>query len=176
LANLLLVRAADRQTEFAVRLSLGATRGRLGRQLLGESAALAIAGGLCGIALSLAGFQAWRTWGPADFPQMSDVGLNVGALVFALLVSALTAVVCGAFPAAGVPRDVANAARSMTRTITTGRRQAAIRRTFVVLQVAAATVLLIGMGIAIRGFARLERVTPGFAPDQALSVQLSLPP
>jgi putative ABC transport system permease protein len=176
LANLLLVRAADRQTEFAVRLSLGASRGRLGRHLLGESAALAVAGGLCGIALSVAGFQAWRTWGPADFPQMSDVGLNVRVLVFALAISALTALVCGALPAMVVARDIAHAVRSMTRSITTGRRQSVVRRTFVGLQVAAATVLLIGMGIAFRGFTRLEHVTPGFTPDRALSVQLSLPP
>jgi predicted permease len=176
LANLLLVRAADRQTEFAVRVSLGASRGRLARQLLGESAALAATGGLCGIALSMAGFQAWRTWGPADFPQMGDVGVDVRALVFALGVSALTALACGALPAVVVARDVANTVRSMTRSITSGRRQSVVRRTFVAVQVAAATVLLIGMGIALRGFARLEHVTPGFTPDQALSVQLSLPP
>ena len=176
LANLLLVRAADRQTEFAVRLSLGASRGRLGRQLLGESAALAAAGGISGVALSIAGFQAWRTWGPSDFPQMSTVGLNLTAIGFALAISTLTALVCGALPAALVGRDVANAVRSMTRTMTMGRRQSIVRRTFVTMQVAAATVLLIGMGVALRGFARLERVTPGFTPDQALSVQLSLPP
>ena len=176
LANLLLVRAADRQTEFAVRLSLGASRGRLGRQLLGESAALAAAGGIAGLALSIAGFQAWRTWGPSDFPQMNDVGLNLPALGFALAVSTLTALVCGALPAALIGRDVANAVRGMTRTMTTGRHQSIVRRAFVALQVAAATVLLIGMGVALRGFARLERVTPGFTPDQALSVQLSLPP
>jgi putative ABC transport system permease protein len=176
LANLLLVRAVDRQTEFAVRLSLGASRGQLGRQLLGESAALAAAGGVGGIVLAIAGFQAWRTWGPADFPHMSDVGLNTSALGFALGVSTLTALACGALPAAAVARDVANAVRSMTRSSTIGRRQSTVRRTFVAIQVAAATVLLIGMGIALRGFARLERVTPGFTPDQALSVQLSLPP
>jgi len=176
LANLLLVRAADRQTEFAVRLSLGASRRRLGRQLLGESAALAAAGGITGLALSIAGFQAWRTWGPSDFPQMNDVGLNVPALGFALGISALTALVCGALPAAFVSRDVAKAVRSMTRTTTAGRRQSIVRRTFVAMQVAAATVLLIGMGVSLRGFVRLERVTPGFTPDQALSVQLSLPP
>jgi len=176
LANLLLVRAVDRQTEFAVRLSLGASRGQLGRQLLGESAALAIAGGVVGVGLAMAGFLAWRTWGPADFPQMSDVGLNTSALGFAVGVSTLTALACGVFPATVVARDVANAVRSMTRTITSGRRQSTVRRTFVAIQVAAATVLLIGMGIALQGFTRLERVAPGFTPDQALSVQLSLAP
>jgi putative ABC transport system permease protein len=176
LANLLLVRSIDRQTEFAVRLSLGASRGQLGRLLLGESAALAVAGGAGGVGLAMAGFQAWRTWGPADFPQMNDIGLNASALGFAVVVSMLTALVCGVFPAIVVARDVANTIRSMTRTMTTGRGQSTVRRTFVAMQVAAATVLLIGMGIALRGFARLEQVTPGFTPDQALSVQLSLPP
>src|SRR6185369_16667470 len=120
-----------------------ASRGRLGRQLLGESAALAAAGGAAGLALSIAGFQAWHTWGPSDFPQMNDVGLNLPALGFALAISTLTALVCGALPAALVGRDVANAMRSMTRSMTTGRHQSIVRRTFVAMQVAAATVLLI---------------------------------
>ena len=175
LANLLLVRTAGRQTEFAVRLSLGASRGRLVRQLLGEAAALAVAGGVAGIGLAAIGLTAWRTWGPASFPRMAEVGLNLDVLVFALGVSGLTALACGALPAWFVSHDVANALRGATRTMTTGREYALFRRTFVGLQVAASAVLLVGMGLTARGFARLERVAPGFTADQSLSVQLSLP-
>jgi predicted permease len=176
LANLLLVRTAGRQTEFAVRLSLGASRGRLVRQLLGEVAVLAVGGGAVGIGLAAIGLMAWRTWGPANFPRMAEVGLNVDVLIFALGISVLTALACGALPAWFVSRDVANALRGATRTMTTGREHAGLRRTFVGIQVAASTVLLVGMGLTARGFARLERVAPGFSADQSLSVQLSLPP
>jgi predicted permease len=86
LANLLLVRAAGRQTEFAVRSSLGASRGRLARQLLGETAFLTAAGGAAGIALAYGGVEAWRAWGPADFPHLSTLGLDWRVLLFAVSV------------------------------------------------------------------------------------------
>ena len=176
LANLLLVRATGRQTEFAVRLALGASRGRLGRQLLGEAAVLAAGGGVVGTGLAVLGFMAWRVWGPTDFPQMSDVGFNGDVLAFALFVSAITAIACGVLPAGVVARDTAHSLHGITRSITAVRRQARVRRTFVAVQVGAATVLLIGMGIAAKGLARLQQVAPGFTPDAAVSVQLSLPP
>ena len=84
LANLLLVRATGRQTEFAVRTSLGASGGRLVRQLLGETALLAIAGGVAGLGLASAGLAAWRTWGPADFPHLATTGLDWRVLLFAV--------------------------------------------------------------------------------------------
>jgi putative ABC transport system permease protein len=176
LANLLLVRTAGRRTEFAVRLSFGATRGRLVRQLLGEAAVIALASAAAGIGLAVIGLTMWQTWGPASFPRMAAVGLNRDVLIFALGTSTLTAVTCGALPAWFVSRDVASALRGTARTMTTGRASSGIRRLFVGLQVAAATVLLIGMGLTARGFARLERIAPGFAADRRLSVQLSLPP
>ena len=175
LANLLLVRAAGRQTEFAVRLSLGASRARLARQLLGEAGVLAFASAAAGIGIAMAGLALWRMWGPAGFPRMADVALNREVLFFALGVSTLTALACGMLPAWFVSDDVASTLRGTTRT-TTGRASTGLRRLFVGLQVAAATVLLIGMALTARGFAHLARVTPGFTADRSLSVQLSLPP
>ena len=175
LANLLLVRTAERQTEFAVRLSLGASRGRIVRQLLTEAALIAAISGAAGIGLAALGVWAWRTAGPANFPRMAEVGLSVNALMFAIGVSAVTALVCGAVPGWFVARE-AEALRSVSRSVTGGRDQARARRAFVAIQIAAATILLVGMALTARGFARLERVSPGFVPDETLSVQLSLPP
>ena len=173
LANLLLVRAAGRQTEFAIRLSLGASRTRLAWQLLCESSVLATAGGFAGTMLAWAGMLAWRAWGPEDFPQLTTLALNGPALLFALAMSGLTALACGLMPAWFASREVAH---SHGARVTAGRTHAAVRRTFVALQLACATVLLIGMGVVARGFARLEQVSPGFTPDATLSLQLSLPP
>src|SRR5262249_557275 len=144
-----------RQTEFALRIALGASRGRLGLQLLGEATVLAVVGGVAGTGLAGLGLTLWRTWGPSDFPQLPAVWLNGAVFRFALLVSAVTALACGILPSV-VARDVAQALHSMTRTITAVRRQARVRRTFVAMQVAAATVLLVGVGVAAKGFARLE--------------------
>ena len=176
LANLLLVRTIGRQAEFAVRLSLGASRGQLVQQLLSEAAVLAVAGGMTGIGLAALGLSAWRIWGPANFPRMSEVSLNPDVVIFAGALSCFTALSCGILPAWFMLRDVTNALRGATRTMTTGRQHARVRRAFVALQVAAATVLLVGMGLTVRGFAHLERVAPGFTPDQTLALQLSLPP
>ena len=176
LANLLLLRTAGRQTEFAVRLSLGASRGRLMRQLLGEAVVLAIVSGAAGIGLADIGLTAWRMWGPANFPRMAQTGLNVDVVIFALAISGATAVACATLPAWFVSHDVAGALRGPTRAMTSGRGYGQLRRAFVGLQVAASTVLLIGMALTARGFARLEKVSAGFTADQTLSLQLSLPP
>ena len=176
LANLLLVRAAGRQAEFAMRTSLGASRGRLIGQLLGEATMLATLGGAFGLALADVGLAAWRAWGPPDFPQMADVALDLNVLLFTVVASAVTAVVCGLAPAWFATRDTAPPAQDATRTTTSNRTRSAVQRSFVAAQVAAATVLLVGMLLMARGLARLEQVPVGFTPSQAQSLQLSLPP
>ncbi|HVQ14031.1 MAG TPA: ABC transporter permease [Vicinamibacterales bacterium] len=173
LANLLLVRAAGRQGEFAIRLSLGASRPRLVSQLLTEASVLAIGGGLLGATLAWAGMIAWRAWGPEDFPHQTAIVLDGSAVLFALAMACLTALACGLMPAWFASR---HASHGQGERLTAGRTHAAVRRMFVAMQLALATVLLIGMGVVARGFARLEQVSPGFTPDRALSLQLSLPP
>ena len=176
LANLLLLRTAGRQAEFAIRLSLGASRGRLIRHLLGEAVIIAVVSGAAGIGLAAIGLTAWQIWGPANFPRMNETGLNLEIVAFALAVSAVSALACGTVPAWFISDELASALRSSARAMTSERGYGRLRRSFVGLQVAAATVLLVGMGLTVRGFARLERVSPGFSPDQTLSLQLSLPP
>ena len=176
LANLLLVRAAGRQNEFAVRLSLGASGGRLIRQLFGETILLAILGAAFALVLAYIGLAAWRAWGPADFPQMAVISLDTTVLLFALSVSAMTAFVCGVAPAWFASREAMLARSGTARTITTSRAHISVQRAFVSAQIAAATLLLIAMLLMGRGFARLEQVAPGFATDHAVTIQLSLPP
>ena len=176
LANLLLVRAAGRQSEFSVRMALGASRARLARQLLAEAATLSALGGAVGLLLAFAGLAGWRAWGPADFPQLAAADLDRSVLVFAIGLASVTALACGVAPAWLASRGEPRPARDVTRTATTNRVQRAVQRVLVGAQIAAATVLLIGMLLMGRGLSRLEQVSPGFAPDQGLSLQLSLPP
>ena len=173
LANLLLVRAAGRENEFAVRMSLGASRWRLAWLLMSESSVLAAGGGIVGAMLAWGGMLAWRAWGPEDFPQLAALALDRPVLLFALALSCFTALACGLIPAWFASREIGHGQRER---LAAGRTPAAIRRSFVAMQLACATVLLIGMGVVARGFVRLEQVSPGFAPDETLSLQLSLPP
>jgi putative ABC transport system permease protein len=176
LANLLLVRAAGRSTEFAVRRSLGASRARLARQLLGETAMVTTLGGTLGLVLAYAGLSGWRAGGPSDFPQMSEVAIDSHVLAFAAMISVATAFACGLAPAWLASRNGILRGDHSNRTSTTNRRQRTLQRGFVTAQIAAATILLVGMLLMTKGLARLEQVSPGFHGDQALSVQLSLPP
>src|SRR5262245_53281602 len=131
LANLLLVRATGRQTEFAVRSSLGASGGQLALQLLGETALLALAGGVTGLGLVYAALDAWRAWGPADFPHLAIIGLEWRVLLFAVALSSVTALVCGLAPAWFASRKVMGITGMAPRTSTTSRGQWIVQRVFV---------------------------------------------
>lgn len=176
LANLLLVRTARRFPELAVRAALGASVGRLARLLMCESIMLAIPGCAIGILLAAGAIATWRVLAPADFPRLASVNIDGPALAFACGVSLVVALVCGLLPAWMMSRDVSAAIADGSRAVTGGARQGAIRRAFVSLQIAGSTALMIYMGLSIRSLAHVEAVDLGFNADQALSLQLSLPP
>jgi predicted permease len=176
LANLLLARATERETEFAIRASLGASRGRIVRQLAAEAGVLAVAGAAGGAALAWAGTRAWRVFGPDGFPHRDEIGLNATVLTFALVASAAVTVVCALIPALRSGRLAQARVESAARGATAAPRRQRARRAFVLLQVAGAVVLLVCMALSARSFARLAHVDVGFDPRRALSVQLSLPP
>jgi predicted permease len=176
LANLLMVRAAERRAELALRAALGASRASIIRQLLAEAGTLAAIGGVLGLVVATQAIALWRTSGPVSFPRMADVAMNGRVVAFAALATLTATVVAGVLPAWLATQDLQDGLRGETRAVTGSRRQGRARRAFVVVQVAGSAVLLVCMALVARGFQRLERVDAGFTPGHALSVQLSLPP
>jgi len=174
-ANLLLVRGEDRQKEIAVRAALGASRGRIVRQLLMESSLLAALGGGLGLLLAVWGVDALLKISPADIPRLAETSLDLRVMGFALLVSLLTAALFGLAPALrAAPFDLHTTLKEG------GRSGAAIsrsrlRRSLVVLETALAVVLLVAAGLLIRSMRELQRVDMGFRSDHLLSMRLTPP-
>ena len=175
LANLMLLRAAGRRSEMALRGALGASRGAIVRQLVIEAATLVVCGGALGVLLACWAVDAWRAFGPASFPRMADVAVDGRVLGFAVLAAVAAGLISGLFPAWAATRDVRDGLNGETRSATATRRHGRVRRAFVVLQVAGATVLVICMTLVGRALSRLEHVDPGFERGHAVSIQLSLP-
>ncbi len=174
-ANLLLVRAAVRQKETAIRTAMGASRGRLIRQLLTESVVLSLTGGALGLLLAVVGINLILSFSPADVLPVKEVGLDARVLGFTLLVSLLTGVIFGLAPALQASKaDLNEVLKESGRTTIGGKRQRT-RSALVVLEVAMSLLLLIGAGLMIRSFMRLLRVDPGFKSEHVLTMQLSLP-
>jgi predicted permease len=174
-ANLLLARAATRRQEIAVRLALGAGRRRLARQLLTESVLLALGGGGAGLLLAVWGVQLLLRFAPDNLPRLGEVSLDGRVLAFTALASLVTGVIFGLAPALQSARaDVNDALRESGRTGAGGRGQR-LRNTFVVAEIALALALLVGAGLTLRSFWRLQAVEPGFNPDGVLTMRLLLP-
>jgi len=173
-ANLLLARAATRQREMAVRAALGARPWRVVRQMLTESLLLAVVGGAMGLLLAQWGVELILAFGKDSIPRADEIGLDNRVLVFTLAVSALTGVIFGLAPALQSSRaDVQEALKETTRGATGGRHR--LRQALVVAEVALTLVLLIGAGLLIRSFYRLQQVNPGFVDEHVLSFSVSLP-
>jgi len=176
-ANLLLARAAGRRQEMAVRTALGASQSDLIQQLLSESLLLATLAGALGVGFAWAGMHGLVTLLPPNTPRLQDVVLDARALGFAIGVSVLTGFAFGLVPAFQVARrSLGDSIReSGSRTGESGARQSG-RRALVVAEVALSLVLLTGAGLLIESFERLIAASPGFRPEQVLSVDLGLPP
>jgi len=178
LANLALSRAAARQTELAIRLSLGATRGRLVRQFLTENMVLAAVGGALGVLLALGGTRLLVSAVPAglDLPRTSEIGVDLGILWFALVVTLLTGILFGLAPSLCSTRSAPQAAlRETSRGSSPGRSSNRLGSTLIVSEVALALILLVGAGLLARSFRELSRVNPGFRPEQVFTMRTTLP-
>ncbi len=177
LANMLLSRAVARQKEIATRLSLGASRGQLIRQLLIESLLLSFAGGVVGLVLaqlstSLFGLLQPRL--PIPIPVALDVTLDLRVLTFALVASTSTAVLFGLMPAYHATRDnLAGALNDSGRTGATSQRGRRLRGALVVSQVALSLLLLVCSGLSLRSMMNAQHIDPGFDPDGIVVAQLS---
>ena len=176
-ANLLLVRAESRQQELAIRAALGAGRARIVRELLVESLALGLIGGLFAIVVAHEGLRLLVAIGPADLPRLTEISLDARSLIFTLLLSVFSGLFFGAIPAlkyAGA--RVRNVFSGAARTASAGRDRQRARKTLVVAQVAMALVLLVSAVLMIRTFWRLRNVDPGFSDAQHLqTLRISVP-
>jgi predicted permease len=172
IANLLLARGAGRQREIAIRLALGASRGRLISQLLTESVLLAGIAGVVALLTVVILKNSILALAPADLPRLNEVSLGGGVLLFAFCVSILTGIVFGLVPAlqAASPNQVASL-REGSRGSGSGRTHARISRALVASEIAISLVLLIGAGLLLRSFWQLLNVPPGFNPQGVVTAQ-----
>ena len=174
LANLMLARVGAQQKEIAVRTALGASRLRIVRQLLIESIILAIGGGVIGLLLAIWAVS-WVVSLSADtIPRVQEISVDPRVAGFTLLVSVITGVLFGLAPALQVSRpDLTDALKESGRT-TAGLRKNRLRSALVISEVALSLVLLVGAGLMIRSFAKLNQVDPGFKPAQVLTMGVAL--
>ncbi|MBZ5618673.1 MAG: ABC transporter permease [Acidobacteriia bacterium] len=176
-ANLLLAHAAGRQREFALRRSLGATSGRLVRQLLTESVMLAGVGGALGLVLAAWAVPAMASQLPASFPHVRDVSMDARVLWFTVGISILTGVLFGLAPALGsARRNLAQSLREGTAGAGRGLSHRHLGHVLVTAEVATVLVLLIGAGLVFRSLVRLSAVDPGFRTRGLIAWQIFLPP
>ncbi|HEV8135008.1 MAG TPA: ABC transporter permease [Pyrinomonadaceae bacterium] len=173
-ANLLLNRAAGRQKEMAVRIALGASRGRLAQQLLTESLLLASLGGLAGFVLAVAAIAALTPQLPADLSRAAGIAIDTRLLIFTAVIALVTGILFGLGPLFGSWRESAVEALKQNNRTSTGI-QTRLRSGLAVAQIAIAITLLIGAGLMVKSFWALVHVAPGFRSDSILTARLLLP-
>ncbi|HEV2299041.1 MAG TPA: ABC transporter permease [Candidatus Acidoferrales bacterium] len=174
-ANLLLARSMGRAREFAIRAALGATQGRVIRQLLTESILLAIAGGALGLLLASWGTNAALAVLPSALPRANDVRMDLRVLLFTLAVSLLAGILFGLAPALKTSHpDLHEALKEGGRGASGARYRT--QGVFVIVEMALAVVLLVGAGLTIRTLVGLWSVNPGFDPHNVLSFNIGFPP
>jgi putative ABC transport system permease protein len=174
IANLQLARATSRRGEIALRAALGASRGRIARQLMIESLALAVAGGGLGVLLASWLIGPITSLAPADLPRIDAVEINLPALLFTCGLTLLSAFVCGLAPALVASKASLVEALNAGGRIGGERRGKRLRSALVVAQIAVALALLIGAGLVSRSLLNLQRIDPGFDQRNVLTFQLQL--
>jgi predicted permease len=175
-ANLILARTLDRRKEIAIRTALGAKRGRIVRQILAETVALSVIGGLLGLVIAHFGTQLVVNFLGAGLPRASEIGLDLPVLAFTFAIAVLTGIVSGLVPAWRMSiADPQDALKQGGRSGSAGTSRGA-RGVLVVAEVALSLVLLVGAGLMIRTLWNLSRVNPGFDPQRVLTATLGVAP
>ena len=174
-ANLLLARATVRQREVAVRMALGASRKRVVRQLLTESAVLSLLGGVIGLLLAYFALRAFLAFGPGQMPRLGEVGINSGVLLFTFVVCVGSGMLFGLAPALETSRPSLSDPLKDTNRSSSSASAHRTHRALLVFEVALALLLMIGSGLLIRSFVRLSDVNPGVQTDNVITAAISLP-
>jgi putative ABC transport system permease protein len=176
IANLLLARASGRQQEMAVRLALGASRGRMVRQMLTESMLLSLIGGAAGILTAVGTLGFILRFMPSNVPRLSEVRIDWVVLAFALLISILTGLVFGLAPALHSAKGaLSSAIREGGRGSGYSTKTARLRDVLIVSELAFAVVLMVGAGLLLRTLRDLLQENPGFNPTQVVTANIQLP-
>jgi len=173
-ANLLLARLLKLERELAIRNALGASKARLVRQLLTESTILSLIGGALGLAIAPTTLALLVKFAERFTTRAGEVKIDTPVLLFTLAVSLLTGILFGLAPAFSSSKSAAEALKQAGSRTTMSAARQRLRGAFVVAQVAISFMLLIGAGLMIRSFAKLESVNPGFNPQRLLTMRLSL--
>src|SRR5215216_3558923 len=173
-ANLLLARVGVRQKEIAVRTALGASRLRIVRQLFTESLMLSVGGGAAGLLIAVWGVNWLVSMGPGTIPRVQEIAVDPRVVCFTLLISVATSLLFGLAPALQASRpDLTGALKEGVRG-SAGLLRNRLRSVLVISEVALSLVLLIGAGLMIRSFAKLNQVDPGFNPDRVFAMGVAL--
>jgi putative ABC transport system permease protein len=174
-ANLLLARAASRQKEIAIRTALGAGRWRVIRQLLTESVLLSVVGGAIGLLIGYWGVKALVGLNADRIPRANEISLDWRVLLFTFGVAILTGILFGIVPAIQTAKaDLHEALKEGGRSAASTTKQW-VRSTLVVVEIAMALAVLVGAGLLVKSFLRVQQVNPGFNPQGLLTMHLSLP-
>ena len=176
-ANLLLARATAREREIAVRKALGASNGRLVRQLLSESVLLSVCGGVLGVLLAAALLPAVRSISPGTVPRLAEAKIDPLVLAFSLVLCVITGIVFGLVPALQTSKkDLHETLKEGGRSSSEGAGRGRFRAALVVAEIGVALVLMTGAGLLMQSFSRLMQVNPGLSPKNLMAFPLTLPP
>jgi predicted permease len=176
MANLLLARTLSRRREMAIRAAIGASRGRLMRQVLVESLLMSVIGGITGVAAAYWVLQAIVSAAPVDLPRVNEIHIDPRVLTFALCVSLISGVLVGVLPAwrLGVLSAI-DALKSGSVSVTSARSTGRLRAVLVACEVGVSAVCLIAGGLLVHSFWKLLQVDSGFAASRVLTIDVSLP-
>jgi predicted permease len=176
MANLLLARTLSRRREMAIRTAIGASRGRLVRQMLVESVVMSVMGGVAGVAAAYWALRVIVSAAPADLPRVNEIQIDPRVLIFAVCVSLLAGVLVGVLPAwrLGIVHPI-DALKSGSTSVTSTRNTSRVRALLVACEVAVSAVCLVAGGLLVHSFWNLLQVDSGFAANRVLTIDVSLP-